>query len=432
MPYDINLFNPSYGGVINSSGNVVNVADTLDEATGQFKPPALKSYTMQNAAGAIGAGTPANIKGYSVLSIRVVITGTATVTFEASTDGTNYNSIYGNTLSGAVQNTTSSTGDFRFNIAGFEYFQARISSWTSGTVTVTGDAGAAGIVMPFGTIAAFGSADTNSTGSILQGVGAYNLLFDGTNWARQRFAVDSMTAGVMAAGSMVYDTTGAVFNKQLSALSAGDGHSGNKITTSALMSFNGTTWDRVRTVAVGDSAGAGLLGSGNYVYDSVGTVWNRWRSASGAADGSSGTVFGAFTQMNYNGATWDRNRNNMVGTILSSAARTGTTNSSDFTNYNHRGIVLSLNITSASGTGGLQVLIQVKDSIAVVYRQLNTSPTAITAAGQYIYMLYPGIDGTNNNNNQNISQVLPQIFRIQVVHGDASSYTYSVNYHMIL
>lgn len=134
----------------------------------------------------------------------------------------------------------------------------------------------------------------------------------------------------------------------------------------------------------------------------------------------------------YNNSTWDRARNNLVGTGLGSLARTATTTSSDFTNYNHRGIILSLNVTVASGTGGLQVQIQAKDTIASAYKAINTAPTAITATGQYIYMIYPGIDTVSNNNAQNVSQVLPQIFRISVTHGDASSYSYSVNYHMIL
>lgn len=37
MPYDINQFSPAYGGTINSNGDVVNVADSVDGTTKTVK-----------------------------------------------------------------------------------------------------------------------------------------------------------------------------------------------------------------------------------------------------------------------------------------------------------------------------------------------------------------------------------------------------------
>lgn len=225
MPYDINQFSPGYGGTINSSGNVVNIADTLDESTGQFKPPAMKQLTLQSGATAIGNGTPADISGYATLIIQVTISAVATVAFEGSLDGTNYFSISTNSpnATGASQNTTNAAGtsSWRFNIAGFKFFRARISSFGSGTVDVIGYASTAPFSPQYLTTQA-GSSDTNSATNILQAVGAYNLLYDGTNWVRQR-----------------------------SVISTADGGSGSGLSSTALMGFNGSTWDRVKSVNTG-------------------------------------------------------------------------------------------------------------------------------------------------------------------------------------
>lgn len=135
----------------------------------------------------------------------------------------------------------------------------------------------------------------------------------------------------------------------------------------------------------------------------------------------------------YNGNSFDRHRSN-VGAILvfGSATRTSTATSSDLTNYNHRGIYILLNVTSASGTGGLQIRVMAKNSNSVVYTQINTLPTAITAAGSYVVQVYPSIDNVNSNITQTISQTIPRTFRLDVVHGDASNYTYSLSVDFIV
>lgn len=236
--------------------------------------------TFQSGAVAIGNGTAVDVSGYSTLFTQVTISNTATVSFEGSLDGTNYSLIATNSQNGTgtSQTTTNAAGTsiWRFNVAGLKFVRFRISAYTSGTIDVTGYASTA-LFSPLYLTSTFGNNDTNSVSSALQGVGAYNLIFDGTNWSRQRSATaagdgnssgglpttslmgfngstwdrvrtanDGATVGVLAAGSMVYDTTGSVFNKQLSALSAGDGNSGNKIATQALMAFNGATFDRQR------------------------------------------------------------------------------------------------------------------------------------------------------------------------------------------
>lgn len=133
----------------------------------------------------------------------------------------------------------------------------------------------------------------------------------------------------------------------------------------------------------------------------------------------------------YNPVTnqWERWRNNIEGTALASASRAVTTSSVDITNYNHRGIIFFLNVTVASGTGGLQLSIQVKDPISGLYVGLNALPAAVTTTGVRAYSFYPGISAVGT---QGTSGALSRTFRIQVIVGDATSYTYSVGYSLIL
>ena len=73
-----------------------------------------------------------------------------------------------------------------------------------------------------------------------------------------------------------------------------------------------------------------------------------------------------------------------------SAARTAQTDSANQTNRNARGVHLILNVTAASGTGGLQVRLLGVDPISSTVYALAAAPTAITATGISVYELYPG------------------------------------------
>lgn len=99
---------------------------------------------LQSAAVAIGNGTAIEvtdaIRG-SYLALTVQITGitTATVTWEATVDGTNYVAIQATNLNAGTEATTATAdGIFRMTVLGFKYVRARISAWTTGTVYVTG------------------------------------------------------------------------------------------------------------------------------------------------------------------------------------------------------------------------------------------------------------------------------------------------------
>lgn len=127
---------------------------------------------------------------------------------------------------------------------------------------------------------------------------------------------------------------------------------------------------------------------------------------------------------------------NTQGTLLASAAGTAARVSADQTNYNAKGVILILDITVASGTGGLIPRIQIKDPVSGNYVNLNVAPTAVTATGSYAFELSPGASTAGGAGaflvNQRTAGSLPRLWRVSVSVGDATSYTYSVGYSLIL
>lgn len=329
---------------------------------------ALKAYTFQTAATGTGNGTVGDVSGYSTLAVRVAITGNASVAFEYSMDNANWAPIAGYTPAGGYAlNVSNASADYRYSIAGIKYIRFRISSYSSGTVDITGYAS-------IGQSPIYNGAISNLLGNS-----------------------DGQTATYYA-----------------------------QSTGSYLLGYNGTTWDRLKTAnGVSDAGGLGILTSAPYGFN--GTSWDRLRAANGLSDGATTGLptSAGFLYNPYTGA-WDRNRTTYVQNILASAARTTTQNGADLRSYNNKGIIVTLNVTVASGTGGLTIAIQSKDQINNVYKTINATPTAVTATGTYTYLMYPGADATNTGHTQVSNSPLPYLFRVNVSVGDASSYTYSL------
>ncbi|WP_407310490.1 hypothetical protein [Desulfosporosinus sp. SB140] len=136
----------------------------------------------------------------------------------------------------------------------------------------------------------------------------------------------------------------------------------------------------------------------------------------------------------FNGATWDKQRGNTELTLLASAARTSSTVSPTQTNYNAKGIIVWINVTAASGTGGLQVIVQGGHPLIGGYAPwLTAAPAAITSTGVRGYAFYPGISTVAGTGiNVAINGILPRTFSVLVQHGDSSSYTYALGASLIL
>lgn len=133
--------------------------------------------------------------------------------------------------------------------------------------------------------------------------------------------------------------------------------------------------------------------------------------------------------------TWRRETCNHEGTLLASAARTAETGSGNQSNYGCTGVICILNVTVASGTGGLIVRICATDPISGNPVVLNVDVAAITTTGRYGFELGSGASTTAPGGSgflhQRTAGKLPSTWQARVTHGDGSSYTYSLSYMLI-
>ncbi len=128
--------------------------------------------------------------------------------------------------------------------------------------------------------------------------------------------------------------------------------------------------------------------------------------------------------LRYNGSTYDRERGNQDVTLLASAARTETTSSADQTNYNGRGLIVTINVTAVTATPSLTLKVEAKMGSA--YEALITASAAVTTTGIHSYILYPGVGAAAGDIVTVSGYPLSRTWRVTVTHGDADSATYSV------
>jgi hypothetical protein len=115
-------------------------------------------------------------------------------------------------------------------------------------------------------------------------------------------------------------------------------------------------------------------------------------------------------------------------TVLASAARTATVNSDDLANAGYRGVVVVIDVTAISLTPSVVFTIKGKSQLGDDYWTILAS-AAVTATGQTVLRVYPGLTAAAN---LTASDVLPRQWRVEAVHGDADSITYSVSANYIV
>lgn len=118
---------------------------------------------------------------------------------------------------------------------------------------------------------------------------------------------------------------------------------------------------------------------------------------------------------------------NRSATLLASAARTATVATSDQSNTEHRGAVVIINVTAASATPSVVATIQGKDEVSGAYYTILAS-AAITGTGTTVLRVYPGLTAAANTV---ANDVLPSTWRVNLVHADTDSITYSVAAQLI-
>lgn len=99
---------------------------------------------LQSAAEATGNGTAVTCTSggegsYATLTAQVEGITTATITWEAIIDGTNWVAVQAIPLTtGTAATTATADGIYRINVTGLAQVRARISAWTEGAITITG------------------------------------------------------------------------------------------------------------------------------------------------------------------------------------------------------------------------------------------------------------------------------------------------------
>ncbi len=90
----------------------------------------------------------------------------------------------------------------------------------------------------------------------------------------------------------------------------------------------------------------------------------------------------------YNGSTVDQQRGNQDNiTVINASAVTTTQTSSDQTNYNARGLIIVVNVTTLTGTSPtLTPKLQGKGRVSGQYFQIGAAISAINATGTFVYL----------------------------------------------
>lgn len=114
-------------------------------------------------------------------------------------------------------------------------------------------------------------------------------------------------------------------------------------------------------------------------------------------------------------------------TILSSAARTATTTSSDIENKHNIGAHIVVDVTVVPGIETVTFAVQGLDETSGKYYTLLTS-AALVATGTVVLKVYPGITTASNTA---VSDILPLKFRVVATHSASGSFTYSVGVSII-
>lgn len=121
-------------------------------------------------------------------------------------------------------------------------------------------------------------------------------------------------------------------------------------------------------------------------------------------------------------------RNNGEQTIFGASARTVTTDSADFTNYNWKGLHIIFNVQSPASGFSLVPIIQGKDPISNIYYPILIGDN-IAVEGTTILKIYPGIGQIPGGT---ASDILPRVWRLRVEVGDATAVTYTANANLVL
>lgn len=116
--------------------------------------------------------------------------------------------------------------------------------------------------------------------------------------------------------------------------------------------------------------------------------------------------------------------------VFASGAQTASQSSPTFQNTAYKGAILYLDITAASGTGGLTPELLAVDPVSGASEIISTIGTAKTATGLFVYAIYPAT-GMATSDGGVLDYPLPANFIIKISAGDSTSYTYSLSMDLL-
>ncbi len=86
--------------------------------------------------------------------------------------------------------------------------------------------------------------------------------------------------------------------------------------------------------------------------------------------------------------------------------------------------------TVEDATATITVTLEIVESVGTLSDAMD-SLTAVTAIGEYIWVIHPIMDATLGSIDDNIVAVLPQVFDIFMDHTDADAATYTMSIQFI-
>lgn len=113
--------------------------------------------------------------------------------------------------------------------------------------------------------------------------------------------------------------------------------------------------------------------------------------------------------------------------LLTSAARTATTNSADIDNKTSCGVHVIIDVTAVTATPSVVFKIQGKDPLSGKYYDLLTS-AAIASTGTTVLKLFPSATAATN---LAVNDFLPKVWRVLATHADTDSITYTVSANLL-
>lgn len=207
----------------------------------------------------------------------------------------------------------------------------------------------------------------------------FEFVYNGTSWDRIRSvggATSTTGTGLLGAGMMYFDNPNGVFRVSQSAESSADGNSGSTIPSSGSQYvYNGTTYDQLRGA---NGVPTGTTGTGmvaSALYISDSSLFQRVFTISGLSDSNNGAHAMGIGLMAFNGSSYDRVRASTDGTSLTGALRMIAVSYS----YAHATVSAG---TTVKATSGVLHSVTINTAVAAGVLTLfdNTTATGTTIA----------------------------------------------------